>query len=318
MAEFSLLGCLKLCLTLPEWDSDFLLFVTYGCSRVSKRTGEQLVGQFSWIHIIIHSSIYHQHLSQFSVCGTEPGRCLNIKMQSYQYRDSHVKDKTVSRPSYLKHGNPHTWERPSLYWDGAQVFLTQERRGYLCVSSVIGWNLAKLKIGNKPCIEWIHYDKILSKPFWLSWTLFTEKPLVRGPFQYEDAIFPVIEILWSRWYGFITILSSSSFVARGHPEYDLNKNLLKCKAFTQKHAYEVITSVILFWGEMSSFRWSTLFWWDMVSRKLPSGLCCLMDYTFAAPGWRYLSCVNGLLPVVACDVSPLEQCLIPVEVLSDM
>ena len=30
-----------------------------------------------------------------------PGGRLNIKMLSYQYRDSHVKDKTVSRPSYL-------------------------------------------------------------------------------------------------------------------------------------------------------------------------------------------------------------------------
>ena len=29
------------------------------------------------------------------------GGCLNIKMSSYQYRDSHVKDKTVSRPSYF-------------------------------------------------------------------------------------------------------------------------------------------------------------------------------------------------------------------------
>ena len=29
------------------------------------------------------------------------GGHLNIKMSSYQYRDPHVKDKTVSRPSYL-------------------------------------------------------------------------------------------------------------------------------------------------------------------------------------------------------------------------
>ena len=48
----------------------------------------------------------------------DSGSCLNIKMSSYQYRDSYVKDKTVSRPSYLWHGNPNTWERPSLYWDG--------------------------------------------------------------------------------------------------------------------------------------------------------------------------------------------------------
>ena len=32
------------------------------------------------------------------------GRSLNIKMPCYQYRDSRVKDKTVSRPSYLNMG----------------------------------------------------------------------------------------------------------------------------------------------------------------------------------------------------------------------
>ena len=32
---------------------------------------------------------------------TEPGGRLNIKMLSCQYGDPHVKDKTVSRPSYL-------------------------------------------------------------------------------------------------------------------------------------------------------------------------------------------------------------------------
>ena len=31
---------------------------------------------------------------------------LNIKMSSYQYMDPHVKDKTVSLPSYYRHGNP--------------------------------------------------------------------------------------------------------------------------------------------------------------------------------------------------------------------
>ena len=34
----------------------------------------------------------------------------------------------VSRPSYLKHGNPHTWDKQSLYWDGALVHIT----GPLC------------------------------------------------------------------------------------------------------------------------------------------------------------------------------------------
>ena len=46
---------------------------------------------------------------------------LNINTSSYQYRAPHVKDKTVSWPSYLLHRNPHTWERQSLYWDVAQM-----------------------------------------------------------------------------------------------------------------------------------------------------------------------------------------------------
>ena len=45
--------------------------------------------------------------------------CLNIKKASYQCRDFHYKDKTVSRPSYLYNGNPHL-ERPSFYWEGAR------------------------------------------------------------------------------------------------------------------------------------------------------------------------------------------------------
>ena len=33
--------------------------------------------------------------------GMAPGDRLKIKMSSYQYRNRHVNDKTVSRPSYL-------------------------------------------------------------------------------------------------------------------------------------------------------------------------------------------------------------------------
>ena len=35
---------------------------------------------------------------------------LTIKMSPYQYRNLYYKDKTVSRPSYLYNGNPHTWK----------------------------------------------------------------------------------------------------------------------------------------------------------------------------------------------------------------
>ena len=53
-------------------------------------------------------------ISHHDVC-----RCLSIKMSSYQYRDSHVKDKTVS-PTVLS----LTWESPCL---GKTVFIL--RRG---------------------------------------------------------------------------------------------------------------------------------------------------------------------------------------------
>ena len=39
--------------------------------------------------------------------GWFPEGYLNIMMQSYQYRDSHYKDKMVSWPSYLYNGNLH-------------------------------------------------------------------------------------------------------------------------------------------------------------------------------------------------------------------
>ena len=42
----------------------------------------------------------------------------NIKISSYQYRDPHVKDKTVSRVLSLT-WESHTWKWRSLHWDGA-------------------------------------------------------------------------------------------------------------------------------------------------------------------------------------------------------
>ena len=57
-----------------------------------------------------------------SWCLTSGGR-LNIKMPSYQYRDSHVKDKTVS-PTVLS----LTWESPYL---GKTVFILRRGPGYL-------------------------------------------------------------------------------------------------------------------------------------------------------------------------------------------
>ena len=43
-----------------------------------------------------------------------PDARLNIKMLTYQYRDSHYKYKAVSQPCYLYNRNAHTWKE-SLY-----------------------------------------------------------------------------------------------------------------------------------------------------------------------------------------------------------
>ena len=49
------------------------------------------------------------------------GPRLNTNTVFPRYGDSYVKDKTVARPSYLKHGDPYTGETTSLYWDGPLV-----------------------------------------------------------------------------------------------------------------------------------------------------------------------------------------------------
>ena len=49
------------------------------------------------------------------------GPRLNIKTVFPRYGDSHVKDKTVMRPSYLSHGDPYTGKTTYLYWDGPRV-----------------------------------------------------------------------------------------------------------------------------------------------------------------------------------------------------
>ena len=74
-----------------------------------------------WFKTRTYSS-YKQYYGKW-----KPGCRLNIKTQSYQYRNCHHKDKTVSRPSILYIGNPYLG-RPSLYW--GTVLVIQEARAY--------------------------------------------------------------------------------------------------------------------------------------------------------------------------------------------
>ena len=66
------------------------------------------------------SSLWHQGNTWAGV----PGGRFNIKMPSYQYRDSHVKDKTVS-PTVLS----LTWESPYM---GKMVFILNRAPGDWC------------------------------------------------------------------------------------------------------------------------------------------------------------------------------------------
>ena len=52
------------------------------------------------------------------------GPRLNIKTVFPRHGDSHVKDRTVTRPSYLWHGDPYT-DKTSLYWDSPLVILSK-------------------------------------------------------------------------------------------------------------------------------------------------------------------------------------------------
>ena len=50
----------------------------------------------------------------------EPGDWFNIKMSSYQYRNSHCGDKTILRPAYLHNWISYTG-KTSLYWIRAHI-----------------------------------------------------------------------------------------------------------------------------------------------------------------------------------------------------
>ena len=52
-------------------------------------------------------------------------------MPSYQYRDPHDKDKTVSRPSYLYHGNHHTWKDQGWVQIRIRICICIQIRKYL-------------------------------------------------------------------------------------------------------------------------------------------------------------------------------------------
>ena len=67
---------------------------------------------------------------------------LNINMPSYQGRDSHYKDETVSRQSQLCDGNLHT---RNIYWDGARPDVLVHKSGKHTIMSETAtlWRLCR-------------------------------------------------------------------------------------------------------------------------------------------------------------------------------
>ena len=71
--------------------------------------------RWSWDHLIFIIEI--PILVRWHLCiEMAPWGWFNIKMPSYQYRNSHCRDKMVLWPSYLYNGIPYTGKITSLYW----------------------------------------------------------------------------------------------------------------------------------------------------------------------------------------------------------
>ena len=72
---------------------------------------------------LYHTLYVKVHLNSLVRVHWNSGPWFNIKMSSYQYRESHYRDKTILRPSYLHNEIPYTGKMTSLYWINPLVTL---------------------------------------------------------------------------------------------------------------------------------------------------------------------------------------------------
>ena len=92
---------------LSDYDMVMMLSKIQIKSLTSLWNFEKYISLSKMIHIVyfILTVFYSHVIDARSLC---PGDRLNIKMSSYQYKDSRFKDKTVSQPSYLYNAIHHT------------------------------------------------------------------------------------------------------------------------------------------------------------------------------------------------------------------
>ena len=120
-----------------------------------------------------------------------PADRFNIKLSSHYYKNSHYRDKTVSKPSHLYNSNPYTGETVCSYWINP---LSLHMRG-LPSNSVFGlvatWlcdilfgcqykktlkvvrssyphsGISYIRVTKLTCIYWIHYkSNITTRSVW--------------------------------------------------------------------------------------------------------------------------------------------------------
>ena len=94
-------------------------FPLWCCSQTMLEGGQQPLTFF-----VIEGYVFSWQQCSLSLQTCTPaGGCLNIKMLSHQYRDSHLLNKMVSKPSYLYNGNPHTWKNCIYIKTGPCLFV---------------------------------------------------------------------------------------------------------------------------------------------------------------------------------------------------
>ena len=83
------------------------------------------------------------HHSSMRYLWFQPGDRLKKSIPSYQYSESHYKDKTFLRPFYLYNGKPYTW-KDRLYIETRPWYFT--RRGWYLSHNMISLSIHKLHI----------------------------------------------------------------------------------------------------------------------------------------------------------------------------
>ena len=86
------------------------------------------------------------------------GSWFNIKISSYQYRESHYGDKTVIRLSYLHNGISYAGEMTSLYWIRALKITWFMRMNYFYTDMYYNFTVA-----------FLHYIRSLFLKAWPIW-----------------------------------------------------------------------------------------------------------------------------------------------------